>query len=183
MMPSTSSTLPAVMWSSLKSRELVEGADRVAKAALGVARDLEQRGLVDGDALAGGDAREHGDDLRRQRPVKVESLAAREDRRRDLVGLGRGEDEDDVRRRLFERLEERVERLRREHVDFVDDVDLVRAPDGREARRFSRSSRMSSMPRLEAPSISMTSSDVPAVIARQESHSLQGVGGRALSRS
>ena len=39
--------------------------------------------------------------------------------------LGRGEDELDVRRRLFQRLEQRVERRRREHVDFVDDVDLV----------------------------------------------------------
>ena len=42
----------------------------------------------------------------------------------NLVRLGRREDEVHVRRRLLERLEERVERLRRQHVHFVDDVDL-----------------------------------------------------------
>ena len=40
---------------------------------------------------------------------------------------------------------------------------------------FSRSSRISSMPRLEAPSISRTSSEEPLVISRQLEHSLQGV--------
>src|SRR5205823_1181428 len=58
---------------------------------------------------------------------EVEPLAAREDCDRNLLNLGRGEDEFDVRRRFFERLQERVERLAREHVDFVDDVDLVPA--------------------------------------------------------
>ena len=57
-------------------------------------------------------------------------LAARQDGRRDLVELGRGEDEDHVRRRLLEGLEEGVEGLRGEHVDFVDDVDLVAAVAG-----------------------------------------------------
>ena len=43
------------------------------------------------------------------------------------------EDEDDVRRWLFERLEQRVERLFGEHVRFVDDVDLGAAAHRREA--------------------------------------------------
>ena len=55
---------------------------------------------------------------------KVEPLAAREDGDRNLLRLGRREDELHMRRRLFERFEQRVERLRRDHVDFVDDVDL-----------------------------------------------------------
>ena len=48
-----------------------------------------------------------------------------------LRGLGRGEHEDGVRRRLLERLEKRVPRLRGEHVRLVEDVDLVAAGDRR----------------------------------------------------
>ena len=41
-----------------------------------------------------------------------------------LLGVGGGQHEDDVARRLLERLEQRVGRRRREHVHLVDDVDL-----------------------------------------------------------
>ena len=58
----------------------------------------------------------------RQRP-EVEPLAARDDRRRDLVKLRRGEDEAGVGRRLLQRFQERVEGLGGQHVDFVDDRD------------------------------------------------------------
>src|SRR5581483_5265740 len=53
------------------------------------------------------------------------------DGRGHLVRVGRGEDEDDVRGRLLEGLQERVERRLREHVDLVDEVDLVRRAAGR----------------------------------------------------
>ena len=66
------------------------------------------------------------------RAAEVEALAAREDGLGDLVRLGGGEHEDDVGRRLLERLEQRVEGLAREHVDLVDDVDLEAAVDRRE---------------------------------------------------
>ena len=52
-------------------------------------------------------------------------VGARADRRQHLVGLGRGEDEAHVRRRLLDQLEQGVERLRGHHVGLVDDVDLV----------------------------------------------------------
>ena len=58
---------------------------------------------------------------------EIEPLAARQDRDRNLLRLGRGEDELHMLGRLFERLQQGVERLLREHVDFVDDVDLVTA--------------------------------------------------------
>ena len=58
-----------------------------------------------------------------------ETLTARQDCDRDLVDLGRREDEFDVGRRLFERLQQRVEGVLREHVNFVDDVDLVAPGD------------------------------------------------------
>ncbi len=64
-------------------------------------------------------------------PAQVEALAARQDGDRDLADLGGGEDELGVRRRLFQRLEQRVERLRGEHVNFVEDIDLVARADRR----------------------------------------------------
>ena len=64
-----------------------------------------------------------GDQIGRN-PVKIEALAAADNRRQHLLGFGRRENEFHVRRRLFQRLEQRVERGRREHVDFVDDVDF-----------------------------------------------------------
>ena len=64
-------------------------------------------------------------------PAQVEALAARQDGDRDLADLGGGEDELGVRRRLLQRLEQRVERLRGQHVDFVEDVDLVARADRR----------------------------------------------------
>ena len=65
--------------------------------------------------------------------VEVEALDTREDRLRNLLGVGRAEDEHDMLRRLFERLQQRIEGCRREHVDLVDDVDLVGAHGRREA--------------------------------------------------
>ena len=61
-------------------------------------------------------------------------MGARPDRRQHLVGLGRGEDEPQVRRRLLDQLEQGVEALRRDHVGLVDDVDLVLAGHRREER-------------------------------------------------
>ena len=61
-------------------------------------------------------------------------MRARTDRADDLVGLGRREDELQVRRRLLDQLEQRVEALRGDHVGLVDDVDLVAAADRREER-------------------------------------------------
>ena len=50
--------------------------------------------------------------------------------------LGGRENEDDVRRRLFERLEQGVERLLAEHMDLIDDEDLVNAFLGRNTDRI-----------------------------------------------
>ena len=58
-------------------------------------------------------------------PAQVKTLAARQHRDRHFSDFGGGEHEFGVLRRLFQRLQERVERRGREHVDFVDDVDLV----------------------------------------------------------
>ena len=104
--------------------ELIERPERVAKAARGGARDRADRAVFDLDRLGGGDAADHLRDLLERRPLEVEALAAIDDRRHDLVRLGGCEDEDGVRGRLLERLEERVPGLAREHVGLVEDVDL-----------------------------------------------------------
>ena len=52
-------------------------------------------------------------------------MGPRADRADDLLGLGGGEDEADVLRRLLDDLQQGVEALRGDHVGLVDDVDLV----------------------------------------------------------
>ena len=58
-------------------------------------------------------------------PPEVEALCARKNGGEDLVGFGGCEDEKDVRGRLFESFQERVEGALREHVDLVEDVDFL----------------------------------------------------------
>ena len=62
------------------------------------------------------------DRIGRQAP-EVEALRAADDGRQHLVGVGGGQDEDDVVGRLLDELEQRVERVGAQHVDLVDDVD------------------------------------------------------------
>jgi hypothetical protein len=108
-----------------EARHLVEGRERVTNASLGMTSDDLERVRCDVDVLGLGDLAEVGlEDVDRDAP-EVESLGARDDRLKDLVSLGGREDEDDVRRRLLEGLQERVERLGRQHVDLVDHVDLA----------------------------------------------------------
>ena len=71
--------------------------------------------------------------LRRGNAAEVKALAAAEHGGRDLVRLGRGQDETGVRRRLFQRLEQGVKGAVGEHMHFVDDVDLVTALAGAKA--------------------------------------------------
>ena len=69
------------------------------------------------------------DKLLDRHPAQRKPLAARQHRHRHAVHFGRREHEFDIGRRLFERLQQRVEGVLREHVDFVDDVDLVARRD------------------------------------------------------
>ena len=122
----------------LLSRErdhLIERALRVAHAAFGVARDQRDGVLVGVNALGLHDGAELAGDRRRADDAELVLLRARADRLRDLVQLRRRHDEDDVRRRLLHRLEQRVERLRRELVHLVDDEDLVAIADRRHRER------------------------------------------------
>ena len=62
---------------------------------------------------------------RRRQALQVELQAARQHRHRQLLRIGGREQELHVRRRLLERLQQRVEGVRREHVHLVDEVHLV----------------------------------------------------------
>ena len=109
------------------------------------------------------------------RPLEDERLAARAHGRQHLLQLGRAEDEQQVRRRLLDQLQQRVPRGVGELVRLVEDVDLRLPSTGCSTTR-SRISRMSSIPRCDAASISITSSEVPFAIATHAWQVLSGVG-------
>ena len=92
--------------------------------------------VVDRDLLGRGDRVELIADLLERHRLQLEDLRPRLDRRRHLLDLGRRHHEHDVRRRLFDRLQQRVERLVRQPVHFVDDEDLVAVAHRRDAERL-----------------------------------------------
>ena len=104
---------------------LVENRERVAHTAVRSDGNQHRRVVVDLHVLPLADELEAlGDVLRRNTP-EVETLAAREDRRQQLVHLGRRQNEDHVRGRLLQRFQKRVEGRHRKHVHLVDDVHAV----------------------------------------------------------
>ena len=80
-------------------------------------------GRVDPFALA--DTTEQRHQLGEAGPLERERLAARAHGGQDLGELGRAEDEDEMRRRLLDQLQQRVPGCVRELVGLVEDVDLV----------------------------------------------------------
>ena len=105
--------------------ELVERRDRVAERAARGARDQRERRVGDVDPLAVGDPAQHLHQVGEPRPLEDERLAARAHGRQHLLQLGRAEDEQQVRRRLLDQLQQRVPRGVGELVRLVEDVDLV----------------------------------------------------------
>ena len=104
--------------------ELVEQIHRVAQRAGRFAGDQAQRVVADRDAFSVGDRAQPPDDVVDGDAAEVVALAAAEDGRLERFGVGGGEDEDDVRGRLFERLEQRVGGCAGQLVHLVDQVDL-----------------------------------------------------------
>src|SRR5690606_24181373 len=89
------------------------------------ASDQAQSLLFRGDAFLLADTGEVRSQGRLFDTLQVEAHAARQDRDGDLADFGGGKDENDVRRRLLQRLQQGVEGRGGEHVHFVDDVNLV----------------------------------------------------------
>ena len=121
-----------------KTNELIERALGVAHSAVRAARDGVERRLVNGHAFLACDLAQVIDDELDRNAAEIEPLAARENGGQHLLRLGRGEHELHMRRRLFERLEERVEGLLREHVNFVNDVDFELRGGGRVLHRLAQ---------------------------------------------
>ena len=116
------------------AQQLVEHREGVAGGAGARAHHEGQRGRLDRDAFLLAQLGE----VRRQQPRRDQPervvMGPRPDRRDHLVGLGRREDEPQVRWRLLDQLEQGVEALRGDHVGLVDDVDLVATADRCEER-------------------------------------------------
>ena len=111
--------------------DLIQQAQAVAHAALGQRDQQTQTAVVQFDALSRGHVLQPTGQLVPGQQPEIEALAAREDRARDLVGFGRGEEEEDPGRRFLEDLQQRVEGPLGQHVHFVDDEDAAAALAGR----------------------------------------------------
>ncbi len=94
-----------------KRDHLIEGAQRVAHAAFARTREQKQGVWIGLDLLGLRDVPQLVGDAARADRAQLEFLRPRTNRLRDLVQLRRRHHEDDVRRRLLDRLEERVEGL------------------------------------------------------------------------
>ena len=90
---------------------------------------------------------------------------------RELTGVGGGQHEDDVRRRLFQRLQQRIEGIAGELVHLVDDVDLVAAAGRRVLDVLAQRADVLDR-RFEAASISMMST--LAAASAQAGHTPHG---------
>ncbi|VVE64644.1 hypothetical protein PPN31119_01642 [Pandoraea pnomenusa] len=110
---------------------LIGERERVAHAAPRRLGEQAQRLWLALDALFAQDIREVRHDMPGRHLLQVELQATREHGDRNLLRIGRRQDELDVCGRLLERLEHRVERVPREHVHFVDHVDLEAGIRGR----------------------------------------------------
>ncbi len=104
---------------------LIEQRQRIAHRAFGRAGDNAERLGLDLDVFLCRDPGKMAHQHVGIHPAKVETLTTRQHRHRHLADFRGGEHEFGVLRRLFQRLEKRVECRGREHVDFVDDVHLV----------------------------------------------------------
>ena len=110
---------------------LVEDRKPVADRTFGGIGNDMQRLSIGLDAFLAADFRKMRFEQFDRDSPQVEALRAAEHCNRQFLDFGRREEELHMRRRLFERLEQRIEGIARQHVDFVDDVDLVARRDRR----------------------------------------------------
>ena len=129
MVPSMARVFASLKSSAAERDQLIEQAQPIAHAAVGGTRQMRECRGLEVELLGG---RDHfhalGDEARGQ-TLQAELQAARQHGDGQLLRVRGREQEFDVRRRLFERLQQRVEGMVRQHVHFVDEVHLV-APAG-----------------------------------------------------
>ncbi len=110
---------------------LIGEAERVAHAAVGGARQQLQRARFVFDLLLLQHIVELFADQLNVERLKMKLQTAGEDSYRQLLRIGGGKQEFNVRRRLFERFQQRVKAVARQHMHFIDQVDLKAAARGR----------------------------------------------------
>lgn|GEM_PF-5549039 len=104
---------------------LFKQTDRITHPSPSEAGDELECGFLRVDLLRLGDESETIDDISGPDTFEVIALSPGDNCIRDLVDLGRREDEFDVSWWLFEGLEESIKCSLGEHVDLVDDIDFV----------------------------------------------------------
>ena len=114
-----------------EGNQLVHQAQRVAHAAFRGSREQRRGRGFELEILGGGDEFQAlADEVCRQ-PFETELQTAREHGDRQFLRIGGRQQEFDVRRRLFEGFQQRIEGVVGQHVHFVDEVHLVAAASGR----------------------------------------------------
>ena len=108
-----------------KSDELVKHGQGVAKGPVCFLGDDVERFFLGTHPFLRRDVLQVRHGVGHSDAVEVEDLAARQNRRENLVLLRGGQNEHRVRGRLFKGFQERVERRLAQHVHLVDDVHLV----------------------------------------------------------
>ena len=115
---------------------LVGQRERVTHAAGGGAREQVQGTGFEWDVFRFQHVFQMAGNVPRWHLLEVELQAARQHCDRHFLRVGGGENENNVARRFFQRLQHGVERVFRQHVHFVDDVDLVTPGGGGVLRVF-----------------------------------------------
>ena len=114
-----------------KRNRLIGEAERITHAAVsGDGQRLQGFGFRL-DPLGAQNAGQPFTDQRRRQTFEVELQATRQNRDRQLLRIGGREQKTDMRRRLFQRLQQGIEGMLREHVHLIDQVHLVTAARGR----------------------------------------------------
>ncbi len=106
---------------------LVEQRQAVTQGAVRRPRQLADRAVFVGNVLGTENVPHLAGYLFRQQPLQVELQAARQHRHGQLLRVGGGQQELYVRRRLFQRLQQRIECVLRQHVHLIDQVHLEAA--------------------------------------------------------
>ena len=109
---------------------LVGQAEGIPHTAIGRPRQQPQSRVFKRDLFFGQNMLQVANNVLRRHPLEIELQTPGKHRHRQLLGIGGGQQELDVFRRLFQGFQKGVEGLVGEHVHLVDEVHLVAAARG-----------------------------------------------------
>ena len=114
-----------------KGNRLIQQAEAVAHAAVGAFGQQLQRGQFVLNAFGLQNVLQLAENVAHCHALQIELQAARQNGHRQFLRVGGSEQELDVRRRLFQRFQQRIETALGKHVHLVDQVHLVTPAGGR----------------------------------------------------